>query len=192
MSDLEGWLREAYPTAFRTACLLLRDPVDAQDAVQEAFLRVWRFRDAVPAGDGRRAWLYRVVTNTCLSRLRADAGRKRNVLTNGQPVLDALPAAQGDPHQAAELSELGADVLAALALLPETLRVPVVLRWYAGLSEQEVAVAIKRRPGTVKSRLHQAKRLLASDPRLAAWARVDSGQTSTVQSENDPTEEVAR
>jgi RNA polymerase sigma-70 factor (ECF subfamily) len=184
VTDLDGWLREAYPAAFRTACLLLRDPVDAQDAVQEAFLRVWRFRDAVPAGDGRRAWLYRVVTNTCLSKLRSDAGRKRNVLADGEPLLEYVQAPAGDPHRAAELSELATDVLAALAVLPESLRVPVVLRWYAGLSEQEVAVAIKRRPGTVKSRLHQAKQLLAADSRLAAWAQTEKS--------DDRTEEVAR
>lgn len=59
MDDLEGWLAEWYPSAYRSACLVLRDPVAAEDAVQEAFLRVWRFRDAIPAGDGRRAWLYR-------------------------------------------------------------------------------------------------------------------------------------
>src|SRR5207302_10182163 len=72
VDDLEAWLDEAYPRAYRTACLVLRSPADAEDAVQEAFLRVWRFRDAIPAGDGRRAWLYRVVVNACMSRLRGD------------------------------------------------------------------------------------------------------------------------
>ena len=60
MDELEAWLAASYPRAFRTACLLLRSAPDAEDAVQEAFLRVWRFRDAIPAADGRQAWLYRV------------------------------------------------------------------------------------------------------------------------------------
>src|SRR3954470_10211467 len=72
VDDLDAWLAESYPTAFRTACLVLRSRADAEDAVQDAFLRVWRFRDAIPSGDGRRAWLYRVVVNACLSRLRTD------------------------------------------------------------------------------------------------------------------------
>ena len=55
MDDLDAWLAESYPTAYRTACLVLRSPADAEDAVQDAFLRVWRFRDAIPGGDGRRA-----------------------------------------------------------------------------------------------------------------------------------------
>src|SRR3954470_23379342 len=75
--SLEQWLQEWYATAYRTACLVLRDPVAAEDAVQEAFLRVWRFRDAIPDGEGRKAWLYRVVVNACMSRARVD-GRYRS------------------------------------------------------------------------------------------------------------------
>src|SRR6185312_10816275 len=46
-SDLEDWLRTSYARAYRTACLILRNPADAEEVVQEAFLRVWRFRDAM-------------------------------------------------------------------------------------------------------------------------------------------------
>jgi RNA polymerase sigma-70 factor (ECF subfamily) len=168
VDDLEVWLREGYGTAYRTACLVLRDPVDAQDAVQEAFLRVWRFRDAIPAGDARQAWLYRVVVNACISRIRSE--RSRSGKDDGDLGLESLPDVTPSPHDAAERSQLASDVLAALAELPETLRVPLVLRFYAGLSEKEIAVAIDRRPGTVKSRLYDARQRLALDPRLAAWA----------------------
>ena len=61
-------------------------------------------------------------------------------------------------------------VLAALARLPLSLRVPVVLRYYADLSERDIALAIGRRQGTVKSRLHEARRRLAADPVLCALA----------------------
>ena len=61
-------------------------------------------------------------------------------------------------------------VLAALQQLPLSLRVPVVLRYYADLSERDIALAIGRRPGTVKSRLHEARRRLAADPALCALA----------------------
>jgi RNA polymerase sigma-70 factor (ECF subfamily) len=167
MDDLADWLAESYPTAYRTACLILRRPADAEDAVQEAFLRVWRFRDAIPAGTGRRAWLYRVVVNASLSRLRAERPwRDRHVLE------DEPPAAEPDPELEALVAGRSADVLAALAELPEMLRVPVVLRYYAGLDEREIATAIRRRPGTVKSRLFDARRRLAADPRVAGWQEV--------------------
>lgn len=167
--DLEAWLAEAYAPAYRTACLLLRDPVEAQDAVQEAFLRVWRFRTSVPAGEGRRPWLYRVVTNACLSRLRSERSWRAGRLPDGEALLASAPSAAPTPEAAAEAGGRAGDVLDALAALPETLRVPVVLRYWAGLSEREIAVAIERRPGTVKSRLYDARQRLALDPRLAAW-----------------------
>ena len=59
-------------------------------------------------------------------------------------------------------------VLTALDALPESLRVPVILRYYAGLSEQEIARAIGRRPGTVKSRLHEARRRMARNDTVRA------------------------
>jgi RNA polymerase sigma-70 factor (ECF subfamily) len=167
VDEIEQWLKQDYPTAYRTACLVLRDPVEAQDAVQEAFLRVWRFRDAIPDGDARRAWLYRVVVNACVSRIRSE--RSRTGKDDGDLALLTLPDASPSPHAAAEHTHLADDVVAALADLPESLRVPLVLRFYAGLSEKEIAVAIDRRPGTVKSRLYDARQRLALDPRLAAW-----------------------
>jgi len=53
----------------------------------------------------------------------------------------------------------------ALANLPEQLRIPVVLRYWVGLTEKEIATAISRRPGTVKSRLHEARERLSGDLR---------------------------
>lgn len=169
VDDLDSWLAESYPTAYRTACLVLRSPVDAEDAVQDAFLRVWRFRDAIPAGDGRRAWLYRVVVNACLSRLRGDKHWRER---SDDGPLATVPA-QSDPQHDAEDAALARCLTDALERLPEHLRVPVVLRYYSGLAEREIAIAIQRRPGTVKSRLSEARRRLADDPSLAAWVDVE-------------------
>jgi len=88
------------------------------------------------------------------------------------------PATEDDlPAQAAEHGALATAVIAAVADLPEHLRVPTVLRYYAGLTEREIATAICRRPGTVKSRLYDAQQRLSHDPRLAAWA-VDLSEVS--------------
>ena len=74
----------------------------------------------------------------------------------------ALPAPEDSPEAAAEQSEAAEALTQSLSDLPEPLRVVVVLRYYADLSEREIAIAIKRRPGTVKSRLHEARRRLAA------------------------------
>lgn len=175
---LEAWLADGYTQAYRTAFLILHDPHDAEEAVQEAFLRAWRFRSAVPDGDGIQPWMYRVVVNCCLSRLRADKSRIR--LGGG---LDASLAgyADGDPSDRLEMDETRRMVLAAVSSLPEHLRVVVVLRYYAHLSEKDIAAVIGRRPGTVKSRVHEAKSRLSEDPGLAEFrpALVGMAQEAT-------------
>lgn len=165
--DFESWLAEGYGPAYRTAYLILHDRHDAEEAVQDAFLRAWRFRAAIPAGDGVRPWLYRVVVNACYSKLRVDARRRGSA---SPAVADAPPIDCGDrePELLALASEQQRLVLAALQRMPDHLRVVVALRYYAQLSEKEIAAVIHRRPGTVKSRLHEARARLGADPGLSA------------------------
>jgi RNA polymerase sigma-70 factor (ECF subfamily) len=159
---LEDWLEEGYAVSFRTACLILGNPADAEEAVQEAFLRAWRFRDALTSVPSIRPWLYRVVVNSCYSKLRQEIPHRDRRAGDGELV--ERMASTGDPAACAVRSEVAEVVLAALQRLPVSLRVPVVLRYYADLSERDIALAIGRRPGTVKSRLHEARRRLADDP----------------------------
>ncbi len=166
--DLQALLVAGYGRAYRTAYLIMRNPADAEEAVQEAFLRVWRFRDSLPAGDGIQPWLYRVLVNTCYSQLRREVPRRER--SAGDASLATTPDVGPSPEAAATASSTADDVIDALADLPDQLRVPAVLRYWTGLSEKEIAVAIRRRPGTVKSRLHEARRRLAADPRIAALA----------------------
>ena len=140
MDDFEDWVRAGYPRAYHTACLLLGNPAAAEEVVQEAYLRAWRLRNAMPGRDHRTAWLYRVLINSCRSLPRAG----RVARSTGLP--------------------------AALAVLPEELRVAVVLRSYVGLADREIGVAVQRRPRTVRARLSEARRLLAADPSLSSGA----------------------
>ncbi len=165
-AQLAEWLEEGYVPSFRTACLILGNRADAEEAVQEAFLRAWRFRDSLADVPSIRPWLYRVVVNSCYSKLRREIPH-RDRRAGDEPL--AHMAAEGvGPESSAERGEVADTVLAALARLPLSLRVPVVLRYYADLSERDIARAIGRRQGTVKSRLHEARRRLAADPALSA------------------------
>lgn len=178
--DREGLgqlLVEGYGRAYRTAYLIMRDPGDAEDAVQEAFLRVWRFRDALPEGAGVQPWLYRVLVNTCYSQLRREIPRRERSAGEGR--LDGMAAAGLSPEGQATSSSTADVVLDALADLPDQLRVTAVLRYWTGLTEKEIAVAIRRRPGTVKSRLHEARRRLAADPRIRALGPGDGSPDVT-------------
>src|SRR5580704_13559179 len=166
--ELEDWLADGYVASFRTACLILGNRADAEEAVQDAYLRAWRFRDSLSSVPSIRPWLYRVVVNSCYSKLRREIPH-RDRRAGDEPLADVAAEGAG-PEASAERGEVADTVLAALARLPMSLRVPVVLRYYADLSERDIARAIGRRQGTVKSRLHEARRRLAADPSLSALA----------------------
>src|SRR6185437_6883817 len=171
--QLADWLEEGYVTSFRTACLILGNRADAEEAVQDAYLRAWRFRDSLSGVPSIRPWLSRVVVNACYSKLRREIPH-RDRRAGDEPLTYAVADGDG-PDARAEQSEVAEAVLGALQRLPVSLRIPVVLRYYADLSERDIALAIGRRPGTVKSRLHEARRRLADDPALAALARSGDG-----------------
>jgi RNA polymerase sigma-70 factor, ECF subfamily len=166
--QLAEWLEDGYVASFRTACLILGNRADAEEAVQDAYLRAWRFRDSLSAVPSIRPWLYRVVVNSCYSKLRQEIPHRDR--RAGEGPLAQVAEAGGGPETRAEQSVVAETVLAALQQLPPSLRVPVVLRYYADLSEKDIALAIGRRQGTVKSRLHEARRRLATDPALCALA----------------------
>jgi len=169
---LEESMRACYPESVRTALFILGDRAEAEDAVQDAFLRAWRFRDALASGSSVRPWLYRVVVNTCWSKLRQEVPhRERRADPSGWA---EVVSRDGSPDEDTCQAELSREVLGALRDLPMHLRVVVVLRYYADLSEREIAIAVGRRPGTVKSRLHEARRRLAAHPALRALMVEDS------------------
>ncbi|HVA52295.1 MAG TPA: RNA polymerase sigma factor [Acidimicrobiales bacterium] len=158
--DLQVWLAECYPQSVRTAYLILGNRLDAEDAVQESFLRAWKFRDSLSRESSFKPWLYRVVVNTCNSKLRHDIPRREGRVND----VNLVDIATNDdlPGRVA----LSNDVMCALRDLPVHLRVVVVLRYYADLSERDIAIAIARKQGTVKSRLNEARTRLALHPAL--------------------------
>jgi RNA polymerase sigma-70 factor, ECF subfamily len=171
-AELDALLEEQYAPAYRTACMVLGNPAEAADAVQDAFLRLWRFRDAIPAGEALRPWCYRVVVNACYSRARAEQRHRARRELDAE---EDVPVSGPGPAELAEDADRAAVVQRALAELPETLRIPLVLRYFAGLSEREIALAIRRRPGTVKSRLFEARRRLSEFPALVALVGTGDG-----------------
>ena len=160
VDELRTWLADGYASSVRTAYLILGDRLDAEDAVQEAFLRAWRFRESLTTATSFKPWLYRVVVNTCNSKLRKEIPHRDR--RSRDDALDDV-ADRADPFNRIALSQ---DVTRALHDLPAHLRVVVVLRYYSDLSEREIAVVIDRQPGTVKSRLNEARRRLANHPAL--------------------------
>jgi RNA polymerase sigma-70 factor, ECF subfamily len=133
---------------------MLRDPAEAEDVAQEAFLRLWRNAGQLELGPGGiKPWLRRVVSNLCIDRLRS--GRNTTVT-------DEVPEQLDRPRQLDGLEErdLQARVQAALAELPERQRLALVLFHFEGLSQIEVGAAIGVSDEAVESLLARARRAL--------------------------------
>jgi RNA polymerase sigma-70 factor (ECF subfamily) len=158
---------------------LARNPRDAEDLVQEALLRAYRFWDTFEQGSNCRAWLLRILTNTYINEYQR---RRRQ-----REVLDAATAEQGATdgvliHEAALIQRhpegvlldrsVSDDVQKALDALPADFRTAVVLCDVEGLSYKEIADVMDCPVGTVMSRLFRGRRLL--ETALRGFA-VDAG-----------------
>jgi RNA polymerase sigma-70 factor (ECF subfamily) len=144
------------------ASLYARDDEDAKDIYQEAFLRIYRGLSGFRGTSLFSTWLYRVVTNVCLSHLR----KSRNVAyvslerdTTGQAA--AATATSGEtPDNIYQNAEISVEVKNALATLPNQQRLVFILRHYQELKLGEIAVMMNCAEGTVKRYLFLATRKL--------------------------------
>ncbi|MFW6051872.1 MAG: sigma-70 family RNA polymerase sigma factor [Myxococcota bacterium] len=157
-----GHLDAMYSTALR----LTRSSSDAEDLVQDALLRAYRFWDRFEAGTNLKAWLLKILTNTFINRYRR-AKRERALVEGGE----AASAGEGmmsrsamraltDPVDAAQRGLLAREIGRALDRLPEDHRVMILLADVEELSYREIADVIGCPIGTVMSRLHRARKLM--------------------------------
>ena len=161
---------------YRTALRMTRNPTDAEDLVQETFAKAFAAFGSFRQGTNLRAWLFRILRNTYINSYRK-AQREPHFtheLTDEQ-VLDAQTRAQnrsaGARSAETEALELlgDADVIAALAALPEDFRTAVYLADVEGFSYKEIAEIMECPVGTVMSRVHRGRKTLRS--LLAGYAR---------------------
>lgn len=158
MALIEHWIATYQAVVFRAAYLILRDADAAEDVAQDTFLRAWRAASRVHDESGIRAWLYRIAVNTALNHLRKHKREAAALARMGRADVAI------DPTDARDIASMVAE---AVDRLPDRLRVTIVCRYFLDLSEREIANTLRVRPGTVKSRLHEARRLLAGDESLA-------------------------
>lgn len=158
-------LVDAYsPRVYRLALGMLGDPAEAEDALQETFLSVYRNIGRFRGDSGLGTWIYRIAANASLMRLRrrkdaasldetADAGTEPKIAPSGGFWF-------WDPEAAALSAEVRQVMAQAIAALPEALRIVFLMRDVEDMPMAEVAAALGITVAAGKSRLHRARMFL--------------------------------
>lgn len=153
-------LVEQYATTlYRVAYSVLRNAADAEDAVQEAFLRVLRHRDSLNEIRDHRVWLVRIVWNIVLDRKRR--AKTRPETDDVSELARVLPATGLSAEEIAAAAQHHARVLSLLERLPVKEREVLVLSAFEELSSVEIAAVLGVTESSVRSRLFRARNLMA-------------------------------
>ena len=153
--EFEQRLADCPTLAYRVALGVLRNPAEAEDVAQEAMLRAYRNFSRLRDRERFRAWLVRTSWRLCLDRIRSAGRRERRE----RAAMAQEPEAPVENVAAAR--EFERQLAVALDALPEKLRIVMVLAAIEGHNTREVAKLLDIPEGTVKSRLHLARKQLA-------------------------------
>ncbi len=161
---------------YRTALRMTRSEADAEDLVQETYIRAFRFREQFTMGTNMKAWLFRILTNTFINSYRRKAAQPDTTELDDVDEFSLYRrmtesrAASASPDPEAELlsNTVDREVTDALEELPEKFRT-VVLLDVEGFAYKEIAEVLDIPIGTVMSRLHRGRKFLQK--RLLEHAR---------------------
>src|SRR6478672_11306098 len=194
MADQATFAEQAMPlmsSLYSGALRMTRNPADADDLVQETYLRAYRGFGGFQEGTNLKAWLYRILTNTYINSYRAK--QRRPDETDLDEVEDlylyrrlgGLEAARSGRSAEDELMDTfsEAEVKAAIEELPENFRMAVLLADVEGFSYKEIAEILDIPIGTVMSRLHRGRKALQK--RLYDFA-IERGLTDGIDEAPEP------
>jgi len=140
---------------------LLRDPAEAEDVAQEAFVKAYRALGSFRGDSAFYTWLYRIAVNTArnsiASRQRRPLDYEADLSESEQSAVESRMRHNDTPEAAALSEEIRATVNRAVEDLPEDLRTAIILREVEGLSYEEIAAAMDCPVGTVRSRIFRAR-----------------------------------
>jgi RNA polymerase sigma-70 factor (ECF subfamily) len=159
---------EYMPALYTAALRMTRNPADAEDLVQETYLKAYRAFASFELGTNLKAWLYRILTNTYINTYRAK--KRRPEIADVEDVEDLYlyhrlsgdqPSGLGRSAEDEALDRFtDTDVKAAIESLPDTFRMAVLLADVEGFSYKEIAEITDVPIGTVMSRIHRGRKAL--------------------------------
>lgn len=166
VNAFEGLVSDCEKNAYHLALRMLGSAEDAEDVVQEAFLKAYRSLGEFRLDSRFSVWLYRIVSNLCLDLLRKRKKQNEQSLTledaDGEESQLELPDESFSPEALLERKLTREAVRQGLDALPPEQRQILLLREVEGLSYEEIAQALSLEPGTVKSRIFRARKRLCA------------------------------
>jgi RNA polymerase sigma-70 factor (ECF subfamily) len=182
VADQATFAAQAMPlmdSLYSAALRMTRNPADAEDLVQEAYLKAYRGFGGFTEGTNLKAWMYRILTNSYINRYRAKQRRpdetdldevEELLLYRRLGGLEAVAAGRSAEDEL--LETLTDDVVKeALEALPDQYRMAVLLADVEGFAYKEIAEILEIPIGTVMSRLHRGRKALQRE--LFEWAQVN-------------------
>ncbi len=169
--DFEAFVRESSERLLAVSRRILRREMDAEDALQEAFVSAWRNRDRFDGRSSMGTWMHRIVINTALNKLE----QRRVLSTHVKSQSPGTEPASGVDHaNALALRELVWD---AIDLLPDEQRVVLLLRDVEQLDSEVIATQLRISPAAVRQRLHRARKHVAEilSPELCGAGEMTCG-----------------
>ena len=161
--------QEALPhmnALYSFAVRLCRDRDDASDLLQETFLKGYRFFDKFESGTNCKAWLFRILKNTYINQYRKD--KKEPDTIEYDTIEEFYDLIRSESTESTDLQKrifdnlLDDEISIALDSLPESFRTAIILCDLEGMTYEEISEILECPIGTVRSRLHRARNILAS------------------------------
>lgn len=163
--QFEGLARDAHKQAYNLAYRLTGNWAEADDLVQETFLRAYRFFDRYDDSLSFSSWIYRIMSNAHVDMVRRRGKLKTTSLesvgVNGNSTWD-LPDMESSPDREMLQNSLNEPVQAALVEMTPEFRTAVLLSDVEGLAYEEIAQIMGTSVGTVRSRIHRGRKQLRS------------------------------
>lgn len=156
-AELNRWMDEYGDMLVRLACMMLRDPQLAQDAVQDTFVKVWKSRFSFRRECSEKTYLTGILLNTCRDYLRTAWMRR----------VDRSRPAEELPEPFSDAPSADKTVTEAVLRLPAKLRETVLLRYWQDMKIKDIGDSLRVSPETVKARLRRANQKLRKE--LEGW-----------------------
>jgi RNA polymerase sigma-70 factor, ECF subfamily len=157
---LEDLVREHSRLVYRIAYAALRSHHDAEDATQETFLRVLRYRRQLAGVENPKTWLARIAWRVAVDRSRQRGRRQEIPIEDHERPVGEVQSSAEPADQAMHASQIGARVERLMAALPEKLRQPLILSAVEEMSPHEVAATLGISQAAVRSRVFRARQIL--------------------------------